>query len=256
MKCWAWVFVCFSCLLSGQDLITDRPDQTESSETVQPGSVQLEIGMTHAEKDDFEVDAIGETLVRIGLFPKLELRLGFDGFIDASLDLGSRSAEDDGTGDSGIGIKWKLAEEKGKRPQIAMICQTSLPTGDDEFTSDNEEPAARLTFAHTLNEKWGVAYNLGVAGVTEVDGNGEHTLSVWQYTLTAGVGLSERLSAFFEVFGDVPLSAPGGPANSFDCGLTWLLSPVMQLDLAAGTGLSEAADDWFVTCGFSVRLGG
>ena len=34
------------------DLVTDRPDQTESSETVGPGYVQLEFGWLHVENSD------------------------------------------------------------------------------------------------------------------------------------------------------------------------------------------------------------
>ena len=70
------------------ELITDRPDQTESPNTVPLGFYQLELGAT------FNVNEIGsfrnetlsvpETLLRIGLSDRLELRLGWSGVQVAS----------------------------------------------------------------------------------------------------------------------------------------------------------------------------
>jgi hypothetical protein len=69
------------------------------------------------------------------------------------------------------------------------------------------------------------------------------------------MGLTERLGAFVEFFGDIPtFSNSPGPANSFDGGFTYLLSNNVQLDASAGVGLSQAAEDWFASIGVSFRL--
>ena len=80
------------------------------------------------------------------------------------------------------------------------------------------------------------------------------TLSNAFYTVALGFGLNDRLSAFVELYGDIPASASGGPANSFDGGFTYLVRDNLQLDLAGGVGVSDAADDWFVGLGLSLRL--
>ena len=64
----------------------------------------------------------------------------------------------------------------------------------------------------------------------------------------------ERWGAYVELFGEIPANATGRPRNSFDAGVTYLLHPKLQLDTAAGFGLSEDADDWFVGIGVSVRF--
>ena len=68
------------------------------------------------------------------------------------------------------------------------------------------------------------------------------------------MGLSERAGLFVEVFGDIPFNATGGPRNSFDGGLTFLIRDNLQIDGAAGVGLSDSADDWSVGLGITVRL--
>lgn len=243
--------------IAQDDLVTDRPDQTESAEVVGPGRVQVELGATHTEVDDFvENDAFGELLVRIGISDNFELRVGYDGYNDAEVNTPGFQFSDSGSGDTNIGFKWKMADESGKRPQMALLVGTSLPTGDDAFTSDNAEPSFRFNASHTLSERVGLAYNIGMASVVEEDATGDDSmLAVAQYTLAFGFGLTDRWGAFLEAYGDIPTSASGGPANAVDGGLTFLITPTVQWDMAVGTGISDAAEDFFISTGISFRLG-
>lgn len=64
------------------DLITDRPDQTESSAIVPLKSLQIETGFV-MEKDETDLIkqksfAYNTTLLRFGLLENLELRLGLE----------------------------------------------------------------------------------------------------------------------------------------------------------------------------------
>lgn len=253
----AWLLLVLSvgAFLGAQELVTDRPDQTESAEVILPGSVQVELGATHTQiTSNVDNQAFAEFLVRIGVFKNVELRVGYDGYNKLNADFGPFDVDESGSGDSSLGFKWKMAEEKGSRPQTALLVATSLPTGDDAFTADNPEPSFRFNFSHTLSETTGLAYNLGMAAVTENDENGEHTLAVAQYTLTYGVGVSDRVGLFLEAFGDIPTTASGGPSNYIDGGLTVAINPKMQWDLAGGTGISDNTEDWFITTGLSFRI--
>ena len=68
--------------LSKPELVTDRPDQTESSVVVPPGYVQLETGWTfsHNKADGIrnETHEFPGTLLRIGVLDRVEFRLGPD----------------------------------------------------------------------------------------------------------------------------------------------------------------------------------
>lgn len=64
-----------------EPLVTDRPDFTESAETIAPGHLQIESGITRSREDATETDSVGEILLRVGLTPNLELRAGFNSYL-------------------------------------------------------------------------------------------------------------------------------------------------------------------------------
>ena len=240
------------------DLVTDRPDQTESSSTVSPGYIQLEMGWTHSTEGDpvdTKADSFPETLVRVGLVEHLELRFGYDGFLWEDTNTRPKRTHLDGSGDALAGLKWWFWEEQAWRPEAALLVHSSLPAGETDVSSDRFDPDFRLAFSHTLNERLGFAYNVGQAWGTERDSRGDRdTLSVFVYSAALGIALTDKWSGFVEFFGDIPLNATGGPANSMDGGMTYLLKDNLQLDMLAGFGLSEAAADWFLGIGLSLRL--
>jgi hypothetical protein len=241
------------------ELVTDRPDQTESTAVVPRGYFQLEGGWVHTVDDEDEVtersDDIGNLLLRIGISEKVELRLGWNGF--TSRDRRAASIEDrqEGLRDADIGAKIRLAEQRGARPNVAFLGALVLPIGDDELSSSRFDPSFRFAFAHDLSDRIVVAYNLGMVWESEADDDGERELlSSGIYTLVSGFAITDTVATFVELYGSIPASAAGKPSNSFDTGLVWRVRPNLQLDIAAGVGLSSAAADWFVSAGLSVRF--
>lgn len=230
------VLLCADYARAQDPMVTDRPDQTESAVTIAPGSNQIESGILHTEEDrrgrTFEVTEAFATLVRIGWRERVELRVGFDGWISVP---GS-----DGLGDASIGAKLLIADETEEAPQIAVLIGTSVPIGDDRFTSDDYAPFARLALSKSLGNSLGVGLNLGA----EFPENDE----VLIYTLVAGYGIDEKNAAFVEVFGNSESS------HSFDAGWTHLARPNLQFDVAGGVGITDEAPDWFLGVGVSVRL--
>jgi len=234
---------------------TDRPDQTEGSTVVGMGRTQLESGVLFSEGDapggDRNTTQIGGTLVRVGFWERVELRLGWDGWIDESSD--GPGGDADGIGNTFVGTKWFLANEDGKRPEMALLAHVSIPTGDDEVVGDRMDPSFRFSFSNTLSDTMSIGYNAGLAWESTMDGGGERDqLSNYVYTVALGTAHSERLGSFVEFFGEAPASANGGAANSIDGGVTYRVRDHVQLDLYAGLGLSDAADDWFIGSGVSI----
>jgi hypothetical protein len=241
------------------ELVTDRPDQTESAVVVPPGYFQLELGWFALRQDDdghrLEIRQVPGTLVRIGVTEAFELRLGWRGVISEEARNEEHQADRSGAGDSDLGAKFLLHRGSGIRPQVALLVGTSLPTGDDDFTTDRLDPAFRFSVAHDLSSGLALGYNLGMAWTSEVDDRGQSTsLSEFFYTLALGIDLSSRWGTYVEAFGGIPASAEGGPTHSLDAGITYLVRPNLQLDLTAGGGLSDAADDGFIGLGLSVRF--
>lgn len=237
------------------DLVTDRPDATESSIVVLPGIIQVETGIVYTDEAEHSPHsrtyAVPGTLFRIGLFDRVELRLGFDGFI-----VEDGTDEEDGIGDSEIGVKIFFAEEKGLRPEMAFLASLSMPTGEKAFSSERKDPSFRFLFSHSLTDRLSLGTNLGIAWSTKpnVSERGLNTLSVFQYTTSLGIGLTDKLGSYLEFFGDMPMSDKGNPAHTFNGGFTYLLKDQLQFDVSAGFGLSQSADDWFVGTGVSFAI--
>lgn len=252
-----------ACCEAPPELVTDRPDQTESTSIVPPSFTQIEIGWTHAMDDEdgeeTHSDSLPETLLRLGLTDRLELRLGHSGHSWERIDFdnGAPSEESEGWGDSEVGFKYDLWDEVEECfiPDAALIAHLSLPTGAGGHSTKRADPGFRFTFSHTLAEDLALSYNLGAEWETAEDSRGEEdTLSSLVWTVSVGKSLTDRLGAFVELFGDTPLSAGGTPASSFDGGFTYLIAENLQIDVLAGVGLSEGAEDWFIGSGVSYRF--
>ncbi len=252
-------FTVLLCLISTAALAqgpgpidTDRPDQTESSALVPAHHVQLEFGVAYTDDSpDSEVLEAPALLVRYGLIDRLELRFGIP-----TLTTQFEGGAESDFSDPEIGAKIALWAEKGWRPEAALLVGTTIPVGSEDLSSDRFDPAFRFSFGHTLQKNFSLGYNLGVAWETapEDDGSGDDTNARLEYTTALGYDFTEKWGGFIEVFGDAPLNDSGGPAHSLDGGLTYLIRENIQLDLAAGVGLTSEAPDWFVTAGFSIRL--
>lgn len=241
-------------------LVTDRPDQTESTAVVPVSSVQIEAGASYGQVygglPRLRALAVGGTLVRVGLLPWLEGRVGFGGWQRTEVtEAGVRDMIASGAGDVELQAKVRLREGGGASPSIALIPGLTLPTGEEDFGAPRAEPSLRLAVAHELSDRVGLGWNVAVARPTDVDATGrEDTWSELAYTLALGIGVNERVGAFVESFGVVAAGDGAPPAHSLDGGFTFLLTPLVQLDVAAGVGISSAAEDWTLGVGLSVRL--
>jgi len=228
------------------EMVTDRPDQTESTPLVTPGRWQVEMGWTHAETASGAAtlagDALPETLLRVGLIAdRVELRLIHAGWGMEALRPGGSLGS--GLNDGAVGFKFGLLKEAALRPDVSLNVHTSVPIGAKDRTSDRFDPDFRFLIAHSLPADFALSCNLGAAW--------SPAASI-EYTLSLGVPLGGDWGGFVESFGDLP-AAGGAGAHLVDGGITWGLRPNLQLDLAGGAGLSDSAEDWFGGVGISVR---
>jgi hypothetical protein len=153
------------------ELVTDRPDQTESSTTVPYGSIQIEMGWLYSDEDsdDLETDTFPQALLRYGLTENLELRFGYAGYVWEKA-VGSRAGalDAEGSGDLSLGFKVKLWDEEDWRPEAAFISHVSLPTGKAPISSERFDPDYRFAFTNTLSERMSLTYNVGQIWKSEV----------------------------------------------------------------------------------------
>lgn len=73
------------------------------------------------------------------------------------------AADNEGSGDTTVGVKVKLREEEGWLPEMAFLSHMGLPTGEAPFSSERLDPDYRVAFSHTLSDQLSFGYNLGQA---------------------------------------------------------------------------------------------
>lgn len=226
------------------EMVTDRPDQTESATVVPRGLFQVETGYLFTRDGGVDAHAAPGTLFRIGLGGRTELRLGHAGLVGRP--------DGRGAGDSAIGAKVNLVPRADdRRPEIALLGALSLPTGTPGFSSGGADAAFLAAFAHALGPRLSLGWNAGAAWESSPDQPGRDAFLV--YSLAFGVGLTDRLGVFLETFGDRRIGGAASTAAAVDAGLTLLLTDVLQFDVSAGRGLQGPADDMFVGTGLSFR---
>jgi hypothetical protein len=241
-----------------EPLTTDRPDFTEASSTVGKGRVQLEAGYTYTRDRAGDVTSNShsypEALLRVGAIADwLEFRLG-QNFGNAPVDSPNGVFSTGGAEDLYLGVKLGLTEQRRVLPEVALVLQTTVPTGHRDFTSSKVRPGFNLLYGWDVIED-----RLSFGGSSQanrtIDATGHGYVELAQ-SLTAGYTLTERLGAYTEWFAFFPTGAiaPGvGPQQYLDGGFTFRLTPNIQFDVRAGVGLNRQSDDFFAGTGFAVR---
>lgn len=244
------------------DLVTDRPDFTESALAVPRGRGQLEIGYTYTYDSGGGTrthdHTYPEALLRLGLVDNVELRLSWSGWSHTEAmhkvridDRWTRvESRSDGCNDVGIGFKFHLLEQRGLRPELGVILETSLPTGADELSSDDVDPAVKWLWSYDLTDRLAVAGNLNFAVPTSEHGRYFETSA----SLTLAASLTDRLGSYVEYFGFYPSDRGQSDAHYLNGGFTFLITNNLQADIRVGMGLNEEADDLFSGIGMAWRF--
>lgn len=241
------------------DLVTDRPTKAANTAIVPPGYVLWESGFKFSRNDESgsrsdEFEFL-DSVFRIGLAKKAELRLGWLSGKWKQSRATSSTDKSSGIGDATLGLKVRLRDEGSYTPAMALILATTLPVGDDEFSSERSDPSATVAFSHALPHNLGLVYNLGVEASSGRNSAGDKkTDTIFSYSAALSYGRNPLASPYIEAFGETPIDGSGNTDFSIGGGLTSLLLPNIQLDASGGVGLTGSTTDWFVGIGFSVRL--
>jgi hypothetical protein len=229
------------------ELVTDRPDFTESSEVVGHRVVQIESGFTLEQSDASTRQVTApQMLLRVGLGPRFELRFAGDGFVSQSVSTPAGHVRTSGRSDMELGAKFKFADAARVGADIAVIPFLSLPTASNGFSTNGYDPGFKLTAARELPRGFGLSGNFNMGGVTTETGR------VWEREASVSVGhrVGGPFGAYWEAYGTL---AGGGCDCTVNTGVTMAMGGNGQIDVEVGRGVSGAAQDWFVGVGFAVR---
>jgi len=244
-------------MLKGQNdsvpsMVTDRPTQCVSPILVPRGLFQIESGFIYTSQNNEsfksnDLNILG-TLLRYGIYNNFEIRL-FGSFSNLSYrdkELNTDSTLS-GLGPLSLGFKIHIVEEKGIRPELAIVADITLRhIGKDGFHPTYSYPTARLIASNTLSNKFALGYNMGFAY------DGESADGFFIYSIVLGYNISSKVAAFIEPYGNFDHSAI--PNHYLNGGFTYLIRRNLQLDLSGGIGLTEEVNESFISFGFSWRI--
>lgn len=231
--------------LDTPELITDRPDFTESSQVIGRGWFQFESGMSYeGEGRDVRSFSAPGALLRIGLGRHTELRLGGEGLLSERAG-GVRTS---GGSDLEIGAKTQLLFQDRSGVDLAVLPMVSLPTGADGFSSGGVDPTLKITWGRDLAAGFGLTGNVNVSSLTD-GGQRFHQEAV---SVSVGHDLVAGWGAYAEAYGFNRLAPGESAAWTVNGGVSHPVGARFQFDIEAGHGVTAAAPDWFVGAGFAV----
>lgn len=239
-----------------EPIVTDRPDVAESSQTVPSGSLQVETGveMGRTGPPSAETTTMGfPTKLRFGVIENVEAHLEGTLFDRVTLDGGEGNQSSSGLADVDVGGKVHLFDPSGLQPSLGVLLAVTLPVGAEDVSGDQTLLKPTVAAEWDLHSALSLATN---AGFTIPLDNRDRSDDALRFAGSLGLHPSAfpaGFGVFGEIFGELPLRE-GGRVLATDFGVTYGLTPRVQLDAYVRLGLSEAATDTAAGGGVSLAL--
>jgi len=232
---------------------TDRPSVSTSTNTIQPGAVQIEsgaeysrtsIGGSPADKE-FTLDIT----LRIGLTERLELRLEGEPLVVM------RGAQDD-TGNGNIFLEAKYRFFDGREghwwPSLGLLPFVKFPIAHAPHGTNAPDFGLLGLASFSLPWQLSLDTNFGVVGVAQ---RPRGYLAQGAASAALGRDLGERWSTYAEVFYTSAAERGARDSVGFDAGIQFFVSQTIALDAAGQTSLAGPGPDYSFRAGLSVRFG-
>lgn len=210
-----------SCgIVLAQDEITavpNRPTVSTPAEPVQTGVLETEWGL---DASGSEQDING--LLKFGVSTNFELRVTNDPLL---ADFGTH-----GTGDTGVGFKYRLTQDSGNQPSFAVMYMAKLPTAGNVLGSGEVDHALTFLVSKDLGKNH-FDFNTVVNLLGRQHGGFDHDVLnalAWSHPLPGRWGVTAELSgmtapnAFSSSAAQFLAAATytARPRLVFDCGMT------------------------------------
>jgi len=186
--------IIFSFLLvtvvHGQDIITDRPDVTESPFSITPRTIQIESGLQYSESKALNEFTYPGALFRIGAGLDWEVRIGFPGI--------SKIKSENYFNDVLFEAKYQITKSDEKIP-LAILLVSTLPTGDPEVSVGKSEFGLKLAGSYDFSSFVGLGINIGSTVLSSK--KSQITLMA---SMALGFEITSQLGAFAEFYSVLP----------------------------------------------------
>jgi hypothetical protein len=229
----AFSIVCLAALsVSAQTISADRPGATDAASTVPKSALQIEAGFEASRNGSVQSALYPLMVARLGITEAFELRLAPPGSVSLN---GSINGTDPSVG-------FKVSGKMGDVGTIGFLAEATLP-------------AVNPGTGSVLYARGTASFDLGGPSLAVTLGGNygrfrfeDNQADVEGLAAVAfGVPVVEDVGAYIEVYSGVTDEPEFSPV--VDGGVTYLLTPWLQLDAYVGVGLLQQSPDWLTGMG-------
>jgi Putative MetA-pathway of phenol degradation len=234
-------------VLAASPAAAGRPLTTEDTGTLDPGTVEVELGLDYIREPHANVFLIpGGPILNVGLLPRLE------GTVAAGLVLLEPDDERArvGVSDTLVRLKYRVVDETARVPALMAAVTARLPTGDHsrglgETGADVQGLAvASKTVGATI-----LTLNAGYTFVTR-----DRHLDVVNLHASAETPVHRAWWVVGEIVADVATHRGVDDRVIVRAGSVYAATDRIRLDGAVGFGAARAGPEVLLTIGVTIRL--
>ena len=230
----AWSFSVYSAP-GMRPLTTDRPDTTESPNTVDAGHFQFEMELANWSRDGGGREfSLGEINAKIGLDASTDLQVVIP-FYTQVRDGG------EGFGDVQIRLKRNLWGNDAGSTALGLMPFVKIPSADSDLGNGKFEGGLIVVFGFDGPAAWSCAVMAEVDLKADHEGGGSHFEGLTSATMSHEV--TETTGVFFEFVSILSTELGSAWEAYFNTGMTWAITPAWQIDAGIRVGLTDAATD-------------
>jgi hypothetical protein len=247
-----------------REMSTDRPDLTESPFTVDAGHYQIEMDFWNHTIDrhhDSGLDlrtidtAYAPVNVRVGLTNSMDLQIVLEPYLETltrNVTSGAFLDKSHGVGDVTARLKINFWGNDGGGTAFAIMPFIKVPTNSNGMGNTHVEGGVILPYSFAAFGK----IDIGVMTEVGMERNSLDTDydAVFVNSATASIDLTGRLGMYTEIATATSTGQGALWVVSLDSGLTFAISPNIQLDAGVNVDLTSAASDLNPFVGFSFRF--
>ncbi len=255
-----------------KEMIPDRPDFTDSPDTVERGWILHEMTFAQYSEDSNGTTKdtgwnYGNSLFRIGLLNAWEFRLGWNGYSQTRTHNLAEAHTNtvEGAGTMNVGFKNTITDGDHWIPNFGVISVVSLPVGARNVSSETVEPTLKLAWSYDLTKRLSVAGNFNFSllnpDVSAIDPTTSFPSTTarnryvqFQPTLSVGYSIMDGWGAFIEYYTSHNLHQSIPDQHFFDTGFTFKVAQNLQFDIFTNIGLTKATPDFAVGTGIAYRF--
>lgn len=235
-----------------QTISTDRPGIPYSTSIVPSGHLQLETGLPTFENDPLynshSLLMSTPTYLRYGVTDDFEVQLASSPWNRLTTTQDGTHGSVSGAGDLQLGGKWALAHGGGLVPAVTVIGYVTAPTGSRNFSGGR--PAYNLDAVASWSLTGDTSFST-MLSFTRAPTDADRHANGGTLAASLSHSFTSRLSAYVEA-GWFPAYTNASNTAQAGSGMTYLLTPHVQVDAFFDLGLTHTSPTSILGTGLSV----